>query len=123
MSKILIADDDEDVLECLALVLGESHEIVAVANGEDALAKATTVPFDLIVLDLMMPLASGGDVVRQLKAAGIATPILLASAAEDLPRRADELHVTAHIAKPYDFGMLERKISECLESSPARSAV
>ncbi|NUP07354.1 MAG: response regulator [Polyangiaceae bacterium] len=117
MSVILIADDDQDVLDCLQMVLGESHEIIGVTNGEEAVAQAKARPFDLIVLDLMMPLLSGGEVVRQLRAEGVRAPIMIASAADDLHRRAMELDVAAHITKPYDFADFERKIVQILARS------
>lgn len=115
MSKILIADDDPDVLDCLAIFFeDEQHDVVLASNGEEALHVARTTALDLIVLDLMMPLANGGEVVRALRSANVATPILLASADPALRAKARELQVQGHIAKPYDFDALLAKVEACL---------
>lgn len=121
MSKILIADDDPDVLDCLAIFFeDEQHEVLLASDGEEALQLATSTALDLIVLDLMMPLATGGEVVRALRAADVKTPILLASADPALRAKARELAVQGYIAKPYDFDALLAQVEACLAVATAR---
>jgi two-component system phosphate regulon response regulator PhoB len=67
--KLLVVDDEEDILELLRYNLArEGYEVVCVSTGEEALNKIETEPFDTIVLDLMLPGIDGLEVARQVKA-------------------------------------------------------
>jgi DNA-binding response OmpR family regulator len=67
--KILIAEDDPNILTIAKLVLERvgHHEVFQATNGRDALNAAMREPFDLILLDGMMPELSGPEVCRQYK--------------------------------------------------------
>ena len=66
--KILIADDEPDILEIVGYNLGnEGYEIVTARDGEDALQKAKAFKPDLIILDVMMPNKNGMEVCRLLR--------------------------------------------------------
>lgn len=117
MKRILIVDDDLDILDCLQLVLAGDYEVALARNGEEAVAKATASHFDLILLDLMMPLLSGEEVVRQLGERGVASRIVLSSASGNLPEQAKQLGLRDYITKPYDFTSFESKIAAWLSSS------
>ncbi|HEX2539896.1 MAG TPA: response regulator [Caldimonas sp.] len=67
--RILIVEDDADVLEVLKLMLeGEGHTVVPVKEGRQALAEARAKPFDMIVMDISMPGMSGIEVGQALRA-------------------------------------------------------
>jgi CheY-like chemotaxis protein len=67
--RILIVEDDLDVLEVLKLMLeGEGHTVVTAKHGRDALASARAKPFDMIVMDISMPEMSGIEVGQALRA-------------------------------------------------------
>jgi len=67
--RILIVEDDTDVLEVLKLLLeGEGHAVVPAKLGSEALEAARARPFDLIVMDVSMPEVSGIDVALALRA-------------------------------------------------------
>lgn len=71
-SRILVVEDDWDVLEVLKLMLEyEGHQVVTAKHGRDALAAAASAskPFDLVVLDISMPEMSGIEVAQALRAA------------------------------------------------------
>lgn len=69
MAKILIADDDVILTEMLRFRLdGAGHEIVTAADGLEALSKAESENPDLIILDSMMPVIAGPEVLARLKA-------------------------------------------------------
>ncbi|WP_394729392.1 response regulator transcription factor [Altererythrobacter sp. GH1-8] len=69
MAKILIADDDVIMTEILRFRLdGARHEVINAADGMEALAMAKAEDPDLIVLDYMMPVVAGPDVLAKLKA-------------------------------------------------------
>src|SRR5690349_6620661 len=67
--KILIADDEPDILEILSYTLSkEGYQIVTAKDGDDALAKAKLAKPDLIILDIMMPKKNGVEVCELLRA-------------------------------------------------------
>ncbi len=66
--KILIADDDEAILTLIDLVLGkEGFDTFTVSNGEDALNAVRETNFDLIILDIVMPLMFGTDAAKEIR--------------------------------------------------------
>lgn len=74
MKKILIAEDDFFIRDIYSKVFSSSgYEVIIAVDGEDALQKIKTQPYDLLILDIMMPKKSGLDVLRQLRA--MTTPI------------------------------------------------
>ncbi len=87
MSLVLIADDDPDIRELVAFKLGQAgHRVVAVADGEAALAEARAETPDLELLDVMMPRRTGMEVCRELRAdprTGSVPVILLTAKAQE----------------------------------------
>ncbi len=84
--RVLVVDDDPDMVEFLARMLQrEGMSVDSVSDGEAALARVMTAPPDLVLLDVMMPGASGFDVCRQLKGddATALIPVVLVTALED----------------------------------------
>jgi CheY-like chemotaxis protein len=88
--RILIAEDEKPVAKALELKLEHEGYVVTVAeNGKDALDHMTSGEFDCLVLDLMMPIVDGFEVMQQLQEKKIQIPILVASnlaQAEDIER-------------------------------------
>ena len=69
MKKILIAEDDFFIRDIYDKVFSSAgYEVATAVDGEDTLAKIKNQPFDLLLLDIMMPKVSGLDVLRQLRA-------------------------------------------------------
>lgn len=78
--KILVAEDDEDIVELLTLYLSnEGYEILSAYNGEDALRIAKETKVDLAVLDIMMPKMNGYELTKKLREVSN-LPILILSA-------------------------------------------
>jgi two-component system response regulator MprA len=102
--RVLILDDDPVVRALVAAVLGErGFRAREAADGAEALGLlAREPPFDLIVLDLRMPVIDGETFYRSLRLAGDETPVLILSAYADRSRTA-ELHAEATLAKPFDI--------------------
>ena len=114
--RILVVDDDEEVATLLQSVLASHDYQVEVANDLLALQASREQLPDLILLDLFMPTMSGDETVRHLHEMPDTwdIPIVLMSAAGDLPRRADELGVAAYLSKPFDLDELLAVVQRAL---------
>jgi len=76
--KILIVDDDPEVNEVLELMLTKmGHEVTAVTQGKEAIARFGQDSYDLVITDVFMPEVSGWDVVEAVKQKSPETPVLL----------------------------------------------
>jgi two-component system phosphate regulon response regulator PhoB len=112
-NRILVVEDEESIRESIVLGLEEEgFEVLAVADGQKALtlcqAGATTpqeLPFDLIILDLMLPQVNGLDLCRFLRYQGNTVPILIVSAKTTETDRVLGLEVGAddYISKPFSM--------------------
>jgi len=83
MAKILIVDDDPDLVEAVSIILeSKGYEVAAAYDGEEGLQKVKTERPDLIVLDVMMPGKDGYTVCKELKGdpACASIPVLLLTA-------------------------------------------
>lgn len=78
---VLVAEDDEPLARALGKILEENqYDVDLVSNGKDALDYAKSEPYDVVILDVMMPQMSGLEVVAQLRRCKISTPVLLLTA-------------------------------------------
>lgn len=108
--SVLVAEDDLTIRSLLSRVLGRAgFEIEAVTNGRDAIARMAGGDYDAVVLDLMMPEASGFDVLawvqRETPQAASKVVIVTAAADRDI-RPIREGGVFAIIRKPFDISEL-----------------
>ena len=79
--KILIVEDNAEITELVTLHLTENgFSVEAETNGESGLHHAKEVPFDLIILDIMLPAMSGLEICKNLRSNGFTTPILMLTA-------------------------------------------
>lgn len=99
--RVLIVDDDEDMLETLAWSLGEKLDVTVANGGKAALRELGTHDFDAIVLDLNMPDLGGEAILAELAQRGAAPAVILASGLPVLPRIAASWGVRDWIRKPY----------------------
>lgn len=116
---ILVADDDEDILALVTAVLERSgHEVVAVADGAEALATVRTRKPDLAVLDITMPQVDGLEVLRRLRAdaetAALPVVLLSAQAQEADIERGFVTGASAYIKKPFSPRELVTRVAQLL---------
>lgn len=109
--RILVVDDDPDILDALAIWLEDRFDVVTAADGGEALDLVERQPFDLILLDLMMPAVDGATVKRTLDSRGVRVPVVVVSAISDLPRHARALGVSDWLTKPLDLEALDATIA------------
>lgn len=102
--RILLIEDDPALAEMVKSYLGEAGFGVSVAGrGEDGIAMLAREPFDLVVLDLMLPDLDGLEVCRRIRARG-RTPILMLTARGDAMDRVVGLELGAddYVPKPFE---------------------
>jgi two-component system alkaline phosphatase synthesis response regulator PhoP len=119
MKKILIADDEPNILKVLASRLRASgYEIFTASNGMEALMKAHEQKPDLIILDIRMPAGSGLNVCESLKKVKETEKIPLifitAFPSADVKEKAKEMGVEAFISKPFEEKDLLAKVKYAL---------
>jgi len=120
MTRVLIADDSETILLLLRTRLEmEGYEVLTAADGVEVVetVRATNLAPDILLLDAMMPRKSGIDALRELRADGLETPVLIVSAHQDEmdAGAATEVEVSGYITKPIDFDRLFATIAELTE--------
>lgn len=126
MARILLADDDPGVRKLVALTLQlGGHDVTAVADGGAAIERAAAAgagadggPFDLVVLDWMMPIADGVDVCRAIRddPATVAVPVVILSAKAQTDDVAAGLEAGAdrYVTKPFEPDDLLAVVDELL---------
>jgi len=110
---ILIAEDETEIAELVGLHLTDlGCEVTLAADGETALAGALSTPYDLVVLDLMLPRLDGLEVCRRLRAAERYTPILMLTARSSELDRVVGLEVGAddYLTKPFSIRELVARV-------------
>ncbi|HVV92820.1 MAG TPA: response regulator transcription factor [Hyphomicrobiales bacterium] len=111
--RILIVEDDPEAATYLVKALGEAgHVADHAADGEDGLAMAEQVVYDVMVVDRMLPKLDGLAMVGRLRAAGNKTPALILSALGQVDDRVAGLRAGGddYLAKPYAFTELLARI-------------
>lgn len=104
--RALVVDDDVRLANMLRRGLSEDgYRVDVVDNGLDAIWQATEQTYDVIVLDVMLPGATGFDVCRRLRQAEVWTPILMLTARRDMADRVAGLDLGAddYLTKPFGF--------------------
>lgn len=124
-ATVLVADDDRAIRDALGRALAvEGYQVVAVADGAQALAAAREQRPDVLVLDVMMPVLDGLTVCRVLRAERDRTPILMLTARTETPDRVAGLDAGAddYLAKPFDLDELLARLRALLRRTRADDA-
>jgi len=121
--KVLLVEDEE----ALRLFIGDSlrNEGFAVeyaADGNEGLAKARSLPVDLIILDVMLPGKDGFEVCESIRASGQTTPILMLTALSQIKDTVQGLKIGAddYVTKPFDMGELMARVGALLRRAPIK---
>ena len=124
--KILIVEDEEALRMTLTDRLqSEGYVVDCAADGEEGLRRATQDAFDLILLDLMLPKRSGLDVCRDIRQAGLITPILMLTARGQTVDKVVGLKLGAddYVTKPFEMMELMARVEALLRRAPTRPPV
>lgn len=121
--RILIVEDDKRGRQFLASGLRESGYVAEMArDGEEALRMAAEREYDLIVLDVMLPVFDGWQVLERLRNRGIVTPVLFLTARDAVSDRVKGLELGAddYLAKPFAWTEFLARVRALLRRGPGR---
>ena len=107
--SILLVEDEQALRTTLGDRLrGEGYIVDTAADGQEGFDKASNLPYDLIILDLMLPRRSGLDVCRDIRQAGMATPILILTVRNETVDKVVGLKMGAddYVTKPFEAAEL-----------------
>ena len=122
---ILIVDDEFGVLEVLEFILSDAgYRVVSAVNGQEAIARLEETRPDLAIVDFMMPILDGNEVIKAIRSDKRLRdiPIILASALPEKTIRERCDGYTTFLRKPYKTEQLMEEISKLLEQ-PGGKAV
>lgn len=126
---ILLAEDNPDNQRLIGLLIKRlGAQLTLAENGERAVALATTQPFDLILMDMQMPIMDGLEATRQLRAKGLTLPIvaLTANAMTSDMERCRVAGCTDFLSKPVQrerfFDVVQRYLTQSSDNSGAETA-
>ena len=122
--SILLVEDEYALRMTLGDRLRKEGYLVDYAlDGEEGLSKATQQPFDLIVLDVMLPRLDGFAVCKSLRAAGLITPVLMLTARGRTSEKVTGLKIGAddYVTKPFKMPELLARVGALLRRAPAKA--
>ena len=122
MAKVLVADDARNIRLSLVYILFDAgYDVIEAGNGAEAVEKATQEQPDLILLDVMMPVMDGFEVLNKLRdnPATETIPVVLLTALPSTDGEQDGLNlgVAHYITKPWEPGMVELTVKVALHDS------
>lgn len=125
MTRILLVEDEESISDPLAYLLGkEGYDVTVAADGLQALAEFDTHGTDLVLLDLMLPGASGTEVCRQLRSKSKVPIIMLTAKDSEIDKVVGlELGADDYVTKPYSSRELLARIRAVMRRNTESSDI
>ncbi len=118
--RVLVIEDDSQLASYLAKAFGETGANVDLAdNGREGLFLAAGNPYDVMVVDRMLPELDGLAIIRTLRASGNSTPVLILSALGEVDHRVEGLRAGGddYLVKPFAFSELHARIEALMRRS------
>jgi two-component system alkaline phosphatase synthesis response regulator PhoP len=122
VKRILLVEDEPGLVMTLTDRLArEGYAVESSSDGESGLERAAAEPFDLVLLDVMLPRLSGFDVVRELRRRAIETPVIMLTARGLVVDKVVGLKLGAddYVTKPFEMVELLARIEAKLRRAPA----
>jgi DNA-binding response OmpR family regulator len=122
--SLLLVEDDERVMRFVVRGLeAEGYSVAIAGDAPKAFALASAEPFDVMILDLMLPGYSGKDLCQRLRSTGVGTPILMLTARDTVADKVEGLRSGAddYLTKPFDFEELLARIEALMRRGQRRS--
>ena len=115
--KILVAEDEPIMQKTIALRLKkDGHDVITTDNGREALSLISSENPDLVITDIMMPYASGLEIVASIRSSGKKLPVIVLTAMgqENVVLEAFQLGADDFIAKPFSPNELSMRVKRLL---------
>jgi two-component system alkaline phosphatase synthesis response regulator PhoP len=125
-ARVLLVEDEPGLQLALTdRLVAEGYRVETAADGHTATQRASGEPFDVIILDVMLPGRDGFDVARTVRQQGVQTPILMLTARTQVVDRVVGLKLGAddYLTKPFEMAELLARIEALLRRAPAASGV
>lgn len=122
--RVLVVEDETDLLSVIARALRENgYAVDEASDGNDGLFKATTWPYDAVLLDIMLPGMNGWDFLRKLRKKH-PTPVLILSARDTVKDRVDGLDLGAddYLTKPFALNELLARLQALIRRAAGKAA-
>ena len=119
--RILLVEDESKVARFISRGLtAERFAVDTAADGKSGLELATTYQYDLIILDLMLPVMNGTDVLRQIRRKNTHVPVLVLSARDAVSDKVGNLEIGAddYLTKPFALAELVVRVKALLRRGP-----
>jgi two-component system alkaline phosphatase synthesis response regulator PhoP len=121
--RVLLVEDEPGLILTLTdRLASEGYDVTSVTDGNDAVVRGTREPFDIILLDVMLPGRDGFEVCREVRARGVTTPVLMLTARGQLVDKVVGLKLGAddYLTKPFEMPELLARMEALLRRAPAR---
>ena len=113
--KVLIADDEENIISIIKVGLEiEGYEVYTAQDGEKAIELFNSVIPDIVILDIILPIMDGWNVLSYIKASKNNCPVIMLSAKDTFEDVGKSLNVgaDAHLFKPFDIDRIIKKVKQ-----------
>jgi two-component system OmpR family response regulator len=124
--RILLIEDDAETAAYVAMGLKEQGHIVDhVAHGRDGLFMAASEPYDVTIIDRMLPGLDGLAIVKTLRGAGVKTPVLFVTTRGSIEDRVDGLDAGGddYLVKPFSFAELSARVNALARRPPIAETI
>jgi two-component system alkaline phosphatase synthesis response regulator PhoP len=125
-ARLLLIEDEPGLQLVLTdRLTSEGYQVETAGDGESGYARASGEPFDIIILDVMLPKRDGLDVARSLRQQGVQTPILMLTAKGQVLDRVIGLKLGAddYLTKPFEMVELLARLEALLRRAPSSAGV
>jgi len=123
-AKILLVEDETNLRRTVSdLLKSDGYNVESSGDGMEAQDLAMSQPYDLIILDVMLPSRNGFDICRHLRKNGVNTPILMLTARSELNNKVQGLKAGGddYLTKPFETPELQARVEALLRRSAAGS--
>jgi two-component system alkaline phosphatase synthesis response regulator PhoP len=121
-ARILLVEDEINLRRTLSdLLKSDGYTVQSSGDGLEAQEIAMSQPFDLIILDVMLPSKNGFDVCRHLRKSGVNTPVLMLTARSELNNKVQGFKSGSddYLTKPFETPELQARVEALLRRAPA----
>ena len=112
--RVLIADDNADICESIAMNIDDRYDVVMAHDGEQALQMVLAGGIDVMLLDVMMPVRDGASVLAAMQEHGCSVRVILSSASHNLESTARRLNAFDVLPKPFGIDDVEEKLARAV---------